>query len=58
MVGKRAETVIKNRAYIKGRSLLGLKPVDIYREVCDIYGQVFVGGLLDLSRDTNISITN
>ena len=39
MVGKRAENVIEIRAYIKGRSLLGLKPVDIHREVCDIYGQ-------------------
>lgn len=39
MVGKRAENVIEIRAYIKGRSLLGLKPVDIHREVCDIYGK-------------------
>jgi len=39
MVGKRAESVLEIRAYIKGRSLLGLKPVDIHREVCDIYGQ-------------------
>ena len=39
MVGKRAENVIEIKAYIKGRSLLGLKPVDIHREVCDIYGQ-------------------
>ena len=37
MVGKRAENVIEIRAYIKGRSLLGLKPVDIHCEVCDIY---------------------
>ena len=36
MGGKRAENVIEIRAYIKARSLLGLKPVDIHREVCDI----------------------
>ena len=36
MVGRRAENVIEIRAYIKGRSLLGFKPVDIHREVCDI----------------------
>jgi hypothetical protein len=29
MVGKRAEHVIEIRAYMKGRSLLGLKPKDI-----------------------------
>jgi len=39
MVGKRAESVLEIRAYIKGRSLLGLKPVDIHCEICDIYGQ-------------------
>ena len=27
------------RAYIKERSLIGCKPVDIHREVCDIYGE-------------------
>lgn len=26
------------RAYIEGRSLLDIYPVDIHREVCDIYG--------------------
>lgn len=35
MVGKRAENVTD----IKGRSLLGLKPKDINRKVCDIYGE-------------------
>ena len=30
---------METRADIKARSLLGLKPVDIYREVCDIYGE-------------------
>ena len=38
MTGKRAENVLEIRAYIKGRSLLGIKDVDIHREVCDIYG--------------------
>jgi hypothetical protein len=37
MVGKKAENVIYIRAYIKSRSLLGLKPKEIYRKVCDIY---------------------
>ena len=35
VVGKRTENVIEIRAYIKGRSLLGLKPVDIHRVVCE-----------------------
>ena len=39
MFGKRAERVFEIRAYIKGRSVLGLKPVDIHRDVCDIFGQ-------------------
>ena len=38
MTGKRAENVLEIRAYIKGRSLLGVKAVDIHRQVCDIYG--------------------
>ena len=38
MTGKRAEKVLE-RAYIKGRSLLGIKAVDIYRQVCGIYGE-------------------
>ena len=57
MVAKRAENVIEIRIYIKGRSLLGLKPLDIHSVVCDYYGQgricLFVGGLLNLSRETN-----
>ena len=40
MTGKRAENVYEFRAYIKGRSLLSIKAVDIHREVCDIYGDV------------------
>ena len=39
MTGKRGENSKEIRAYIKGRSLLGLKPVDIHREVCEIYGE-------------------
>ena len=39
MTGKRAENSMKIRAYIKARSLLGLKQVGIHREVCDIYGK-------------------
>ena len=39
MTGKRAENVVEIRDYIKDRSLLGIKAVDIQREVCDIYGE-------------------
>ena len=39
MTGKRAENVFEIRAYIKGRSLLSIKAVDIHREVCDIHGE-------------------
>ena len=39
MTGKRAENSVGSGAYIKTRSLLGLKPVDIHREVCNIYGE-------------------
>ena len=39
MTGKRAENSMEIRAYIKARSLLGLKPVDIHREVSGIYGE-------------------
>ena len=39
MTGKLAENVLEIRAYIKGRSLLGIKAEDIHREVCDIYGE-------------------
>ena len=39
MTGKRAENVLEIRAYIKGRSLLGITAVYIHREVCDIYGE-------------------
>jgi hypothetical protein len=38
MTGRRAKDVLEIRAYIKGRTLLGKKPVDIHREVCDICG--------------------
>ena len=37
MTGKRAENPVEMGAYIEARSLLGLKPVHIHREVCDIY---------------------
>ena len=30
--------VLEISAFIKGRSQLGIKPLDINREVCDIYG--------------------
>ena len=40
MTGKRAENVLEIRAYIKGRSLLGIKAEDIQCVVCDIYGEV------------------
>ena len=39
MTGKRAENSFEIRAYITARSLLGLKPVHIYPEVRDIYGE-------------------
>lgn len=39
MPGKRVENRLEIRAYIKGRSLLGLQAKDIHREVCDIYGE-------------------
>ena len=42
MTGKRAENVLEIRAYIEGshrRSLLGIKAVDIHREMCDINGE-------------------
>ena len=39
MTGKRAENSMEIRAYLKARSLFGLKPVDIHREVCDLYGE-------------------
>jgi hypothetical protein len=57
LVGKRAENMIEIVAYIKGRSLLGLKTKDIHGDVCVIMGRVkcriwlFVGGLVELSRD-------
>ena len=44
MTGKRDENILEIRAYIKSRSLLGIKALDIHREVCDIYGEEFVGG--------------
>ena len=59
MTGKRAENVLEIRAYIKGRSLLGIKAADIHREVCDIYGRakcltgLFVGGWLNLMLDSS-----
>ena len=39
MTGKKAENSMEIRAYIKARSLLGLKPVDIHCEMCDIFGE-------------------
>ena len=39
MTGKGAENSMEIRAYIKVRSLLGLKPEDIHREVCNNYGE-------------------
>jgi transposase len=39
---KRADNRIEIRAYIKGRSLLGLKQKGIHCEVCVIYGEVQV----------------
>ena len=39
MTEKRAENVLVIRAYIKGRSLLGIEAVEIHREVCDICGE-------------------
>ena len=39
MTGKRAENVLEIMANTKGRSILGIKVVDIHREVCDIYGE-------------------
>ena len=39
MTEKRAENVLEIRAYIKVWLLLGIKAVDIHREVCDIYGE-------------------
>ena len=39
MTGKKVENSMKIRVYIKARSLLCFKPVDIHREVCDIYGE-------------------
>ena len=38
MTGKSAEHSMEIRAY-KASSLLNLKPVDIHRDVCDIYGE-------------------
>ena len=39
MHGKRTNNLLEIRAYIKGRSQLSIKPVDIHGEVCDIYGE-------------------
>ena len=39
MTGKRANSVLELRAYIKGRPQFCIKPVDIYYEVCKIYGE-------------------
>ena len=38
MAGKQAANKLGIRAYIKGRSLLGIKFKDIHSEVCNIYG--------------------
>ena len=47
MKGKRAKNSMEIRAYIKARLRLGLKQVDIHREVCDIYeeGQMSHGSV-------------
>ena len=58
MTGKRAENSMEIRAFMKARSLLGLMPVDIHSEVCDIYGEgqmphrvdKFKAGQLDLKK--------
>ena len=39
MTGNRAVNSMEIRAYIKAKWLLGLKPVDSHREICDIYGE-------------------
>ena len=39
MAVKRSENSVENREFIKTRTLLGFKPVDIQSEVCDIYGE-------------------
>ena len=39
MTGSRAENLMEIMAYVKARSLLGLKAEDIQREVCEIYGE-------------------
>ena len=50
MTGKRAENVLEIRAYIKGRSLLGIKGVDITARCVTFMGRakcftgLFVGG--------------
>jgi hypothetical protein len=36
MTGKRANNALEIRVYVKGRSLLGIKLVNIHCEVCDI----------------------
>lgn len=38
MNGKRANNALQIRTFIKGRTILSIKPVDIHREVCDICG--------------------
>ena len=42
MTGKRVHNVLEIRAYIRGRSQHGLKPLDIYCEKCDIYWDTVV----------------
>jgi hypothetical protein len=37
MTGRRAKDVLEINAYLKGRKFLGIKPVDIHREVCGIH---------------------
>jgi hypothetical protein len=39
MTCRRAIDVLDIRAYIKGWTLLGIKPVDIHQKVWDIYGE-------------------
>ena len=39
MTGKRANNMLEIKAFIKGRSQLSIKPLDIHCEVCNIFGE-------------------
>ena len=39
MVGKRSPFSGEIRAYIKNRCILGIRPIDIFNELCRIYGK-------------------